>query len=269
MNELLHQTLTARIAPWKSIMGFPVADMRYADGLQLLADRIESKSYTPVTFLNAHNANVALADERFARAMRNFLVLSDGVGVDIASRALHGAAFKANLNGTDLIPALFTFITRPMKVALLGARPQVIQTARDVFKRETPWHEFHIISDGYFREQDVPMIKAKLLDLKPDILLVAMGVPRQEQFIAEQLGKDYCTMPMAIGALMDLHTGAIPRAPLWVRNLRAEWAYRLAQEPGRLWRRYIVGNPKFILRIVRDWVTGRSRESGAPGEGGK
>jgi exopolysaccharide biosynthesis WecB/TagA/CpsF family protein len=140
--------------------------------------------------------------------------------------------------------------------------------ARDTFARETPWHEFHIISDGYFKDADVPGIKKRLAALKPDILLVAMGVPRQEQFIAEQLGPEFCTMPMAIGALLDLHTGTIPRAPLWVRRLRSEWAYRLTQEPGRLWRRYIIGNPLFLYRVARNWLTGHSRESGLPQRAG-
>ena len=264
MSEPISDSLTAQIAPWKSIMGFPVADLGYAQCLALLERRISKKAYTPVTFLNAHNANVAIADHKFARAMQGFLVLSDGIGVDIASRVFHGAAFKANLNGTDLVPALFSFITKPLKVALLGARPQIIQRACETFEHETPWHEFHVISDGYFREQDVPDLKAKLTSLKPDVLLVAMGVPRQEQFIIEQLGPDYCTMPMAIGALLDLHSGAIPRAPLWVRQWRCEWAYRLTREPDRLWRRYILGNPQFLLRVGRDWLAGRSRQSGAP-----
>lgn len=269
MTSAVAATLTAKIAPWKSIMGFPVADVHYGEGLRLLAKRIEDKAYTPVTFLNAHNANVALVDERFATAMRNFLVLSDGIGVDIASRAFHGAAFKANLNGTDLVPALMSYVTKPMKVALLGARPQVIELARDTFARETPWHAFHIISDGYFHEEQVPEIRKRLMELKPDILLVAMGVPRQEQFIHEQLGPECCTMPMAIGALLDLHTGTIPRAPLWIRQLRSEWAYRLTREPGRLWKRYILGNPQFLWRVARDWMAGRSRESGMPEEGAK
>ena len=268
MTGPLANTLTAQIAPWKSILGFPVADLGYGEGLHLLAERIESGQYTPVTFLNAHNANVALADQRFASAMTRFLVLSDGIGVDLAAKAFHGSPFKANLNGTDLVPALFSYCTRPLKVALLGARPQVIGLARDAFARETPWHEFHIISDGYFNEDDVPLIKTRLAALKPDVLLVAMGVPRQEQFIAEQLGPQYCTMPMAIGALLDLHTGIIPRAPLWIRRLRSEWAYRLTREPGRLWRRYIIGNPLFLMRVVRNWISGQSRESGTPGRAG-
>lgn len=257
-------TLSARLAPWKSILGFPVADLAYGETLALLADRISTSSYTPVTFLNAHNANVALADAHFAKAMREFLVLSDGIGVDIASRALHGAKFKANLNGTDLVPALLSFVTRPLKVALLGARPEVIGKARDTFASETPWHEFRVISDGYFREDQIADIRSKLAQWKPDILLVAMGVPRQEEFIATHLGPECCTMPMAIGALLDLHTGTIPRAPLWVRRLRSEWAYRLTREPGRLWRRYIIGNPLFLFRVIKSKLSGKSRESGSP-----
>jgi exopolysaccharide biosynthesis WecB/TagA/CpsF family protein len=151
-----------------------------------------------------------------------------------------------------------------LKVALLGARPEVIKSAQAIFTKETPWHEFKIVSDGFFRPQDLPQIKQLLKEMQPDVLLVAMGVPRQEEFIAKNLGVEYCTMPMAIGALFDIHTGTIPRAPQWVRNMRIEWAYRLMREPNRLWYRYIVGNPVFLFNVMRSHFKHTSTESGDP-----
>jgi exopolysaccharide biosynthesis WecB/TagA/CpsF family protein len=256
--------MTQTLAPWRSILGYSVANLGYAEGLELLATRITRRQYTPVTFLNAHNANVARADEGFAAALRGFLVLADGIGVDVASKSFHGSPFKANLNGTDLVPALFNYCTKPLKVALLGARPHVIQEARAIFSKQTPWHEFHIISDGFFREKDLPLIKQRLKELRPDVLVVAMGVPRQEEFIAKNLGPQYCTMPMAVGALLDIHTGTIARAPQWVRKMRIEWAYRLVREPKRLWYRYIVGNPVFLFNVLRSYMQNTSCASGNP-----
>ncbi len=255
---------TRTLAPWRSILGYSVANLGFAEGLGLLAKRIEERQYTPVTFLNAHNANVARADASFANALRGFLVLADGIGVDVASKSFHGSAFKANLNGTDLVPALFSYCVKPLKVALLGARPEVIAAARSVFASETPWHDFQIVSDGYFRPQDLPKIKQILKDMQPDILLVAMGVPRQEEFISKNLGPEFCTMPMAIGALLDIHSGVIPRAPKWVRDARIEWAYRLAREPRRLWYRYIVGNPVFLFNVLISHLKRNSTTSGGP-----
>ncbi len=256
--------MTRSLAPWRSILGYSVANLGFAEGLELLAQRIYARQFTPVTFLNAHNANVARADASFSNALHRFLVLADGIGVDVASKTFHGSPFKANLNGTDLIPALFSYCTKPLKVALIGARPEVIEAAKAIFLKETPWHEFHIISDGFFRPQDLPHIKQVLIDLRPDILLVAMGVPRQEEFIARNIGPEHCTMPMAVGALLDIHSGTIPRAPQWVRNMRIEWAYRLVREPRRLWYRYIVGNPVFLANVFRSYWHKTSSEQGEP-----
>ncbi len=264
MGVPVKQDLTRTLAPWRSILGYSVANLGFEEGLSLLVKRIEARQYTPVTFLNAHNANVAHADLNFANRLNDFLVLADGIGVDLASKSFHGSPFKANLNGTDLVPALFNYCIKPLKVALLGARPEVIEAARAIFSRETPWHDFEIVSDGFFREQDLPKIKQHLKDMQPDVLLVAMGVPRQEEFIAKNLGPEYCTMPMAVGALLDIHTGTIPRAPEWARELRIEWAYRLLREPKRLWYRYIVGNPVFLYNVMRSSWNKSSSARGQP-----
>ena len=87
-------------------------------------------------------------------------------------------------------------------------------------------------------------------------ILVALGVPRQEKWIVERLTPDHCTVPIAVGALFDLSTGEVPRAPLLLRRARSEWVYRLWREPRRLWRRYIVGNPVFLARVLRQRLTG-------------
>ena len=78
-----------------------------------------------------------------------------------------------------------------------------------------------------------------------------MGVPRQEFWIAKNITPRHCTLPMAVGALLDFLSGTVPRAPAWMRRLRLEWVVRLIIEPGRLWRRYILGNPAFLARVVR------------------
>ena len=81
-------------------------------------------------------------------------------------------------------------------------------------------------------------------------MLVAMGVPRQELWISRHLTAGHCIMPIAVGALLDFMSGSVPRAPQWVRRWRLEWVFRLVIEPSRLWRRYIIGNPVFLARVV-------------------
>ena len=249
---------TPGVSSWKEILGIPVANLDFETAVRLLRGFIAEKRFTKIAFLNAHNANVACSDAEFADALRDFLILADGIGVDIAAEILYGEAFPANLNGTDFIPALLEAEPRPLTIALLGAKRANAEAAAAKFSEFAPHHRFVVIHDGYFSAQQEPLILEKIEELRPDILLVAMGVPRQEFWIAKNIMPYHCTMPMAVGALLDFVSGAIPRAPKWVRQLRLEWVFRLVVEPSRLWRRYIFGNPVFLTRVLRQRFFSRS-----------
>ncbi|MCO5160405.1 MAG: WecB/TagA/CpsF family glycosyltransferase [Mesorhizobium sp.] len=236
--------------PSMEILAVPVAAIGWQEALDVLGGYLRDQRFTPVGFLNAHNANVACLDDEFTRALRRFLVLPDGVGVDIAAKWLHGRPFPANLNGTDFVPALIASVPTRLKVALLGATQENAGGAAEHLSILAPQHEYRVIHDGYFAKAQEPDIIADIADYRPDILLVAMGVPRQELWIERNLTPLHCTMPIAVGALLDFLSGRMPRAPLWIRRLRLEWLFRLWVEPGRLWRRYIVGNPLFLARVV-------------------
>jgi exopolysaccharide biosynthesis WecB/TagA/CpsF family protein len=84
-----------------------------------------------------------------------------------------------------------------------------------------------------------------------DLLLVAFGNPRQEIWIAERITHEHAHLAIGVGALFDFLAGEVQRAPRWLRAARLEWAYRLMLEPARLWRRYVLGNPAFLLRVLR------------------
>ena len=85
-----------------------------------------------------------------------------------------------------------------------------------------------------------------------------MGVPRQEYWI-DCLDERHATVAMGVGALFDFISGAVPRAPDWMRNARLEWLFRLIIEPRRLWQRYVVGNPVFLWHIFRERLGRRGR----------
>ena len=247
------------VVPRRIIAGVAVAVLRQAEAIALLQQRLKHKHFTRVGFLNAHIANIACADGRLKAALADFLVLPDGVGVDVASKILYAAPFPDNLNGTDFVPALLKATGRSLSVGLLGATPENISGATKALATMAPQHRFHLISDGFYSPLDEPRILADLARIRPDILLVAMGVPKQELFIAERIMAEHTTMPLAVGALFDFLSGAVPRAPLWMRDMRMEWLFRLAIEPGRLWRRYILGNPVFLIHVMRQKLTGAWR----------
>ena len=227
----------------------------------MLARLVAERRFTKVSFLNAHNANIAFSDPVFAEALDDFLILPDGVGVDMAAKLLYGAPFPDNLNGTDFIPAFLQASSRPLTVGLLGATRVNAEAASSKLSALAMQHKFVVIHDGYFSAAEEPAIVDGIAKLRPDVLLVAMGVPRQELWIARHIDQRHCTLPIAVGALLDFLSGTVPRAPLWMRRLRLEWLFRLWIEPGRLWRRYVVGNPLFLWRVVAAEILGRRSRS--------
>lgn len=235
----------------RSVLGVSVASLGWEEALSQLAGFVRDRRFTKVTFLNAHNANIASVDDSFAGALDDFLVLPDGIGVDIAAMLLYGRKFPANLNGTDFVPDLLMAIKEPLTVGLLGATRANAEGAGARLRQLVPQHRIVVFNDGFFSPTEEARIVQQLAEHRPDILLVAMGVPRQELWIARNLDHRHCTLPLAVGALFDFLSGAVPRAPLWLRRLRLEWAFRLAVEPGRMWRRYLIGNPLFLCRVIR------------------
>lgn len=259
MNRL--ESIPGLVPEEVDILGTPVASVDTEQGIRLLSEAIASGRFTPVSFLNAHNANVSATNPEFAAAMRQFLILADGVGVDMAAKALYGRPFPANLNGTDFIPAFLKAHARPLDIGLLGTTQENADAAATALRKVAPQHRFLVISNGFFSSDRELAILTELEQVHPDVLLVAMGVPRQELWIHRNLTARHCTLPIGVGALLDFLSGSVPRAPHWIRRLRLEWLYRLWQEPARLWRRYIVGNPVFLYRVMKQKF--RQRASGA------
>lgn len=243
----------------KVVLGVPVASIGWEEAIALLSRVLAERRFTKVTFLNAHNANIAYSDASFAKVLEDFLILPDGVGIDMAAKLLYGSSFPANLNGTDFVPALLEASTQPLTVALLGASPEIAESASKRLAEVCPQHRLEVIHNGYFAPNEEAGIVSRIAQLRPDILLVAMGVPRQEFWIARHIDARHCTLPIAVGALLDFLSGTVPRAPLWLRRLRLEWIFRLAVEPRRLWWRYIVGNPLFLWRVIRQKLAGKPK----------
>lgn len=242
----------------RDIGGVGIAVLDREAAIAELADAIASGGHLKLAFGNANLVNIAASDAALRRSLPAFLVLADGIGVDLGSRMLYGDLFPANLNGTDFFPAFFASEQRPIRVALLGGKPGVANRAVARFKAAYPAHRFSVLSHGFFAQEEEGRLLDTLKAERPDLLLVAMGNPLQERFIAEKLGPQHCVVAAGVGALFDFFAGEVPRAPELVRAARLEWAYRLWLEPRRLWRRYVLGNPAFLTRMLWQYaVAGR------------
>ena len=142
-------TVQSPIVPTQNILGVEVADLTLDEALKFTHGRLALELFTPITFLNAHNGNIAQREIHFADVLDDFTVFSDGIGVDIASKILYGEKFKANLNGTDFIPALLRTSPRRLKVALYGARPGIAKKAADAFAEMDDRHVYRSVGHGF------------------------------------------------------------------------------------------------------------------------
>ena len=245
----------------RNILGVAISVGTAAETVRLLDARFEHNSSTVVAFANSHLLNVASKDEDFRAILGNSIVLNDGVGTDIASRILFGSAFPENLNGTDFIPHYLQNTRHRYRVFLLGGHPGVAERVKRHFSGRYPQHQIVGCHHGYLGKEDEADVNATIQASHADVVLVAMGNPLQERWLAENLRSTGARLGFAVGALFDFASGNAHRAPAWMRSARLEWVYRLIQEPRRLCGRYLVGNPLFVLRVLGQRVSGPRRDT--------
>ena len=233
----------------RNILGSRIKVLRRDEAKNLIDDAVAEAAPLRVAFLNVHLANKASSNPAVAEALQGFNLLNDGLGVDLASNALYGRQFPDNLNGTDLIPDYLDRSNHRLRLFLLGATQPVISAAAEVYARRWPQHSVVGIHHGFCPPEQERVLANRIRAVRPDIVLVGMGNPRQELWLARNI-PDVCPVGIAVGALFDFQTGKIARAPEAVRKARLEWLYRLSQEPRRLVGRYLVGNAVFVGRVV-------------------
>jgi exopolysaccharide biosynthesis WecB/TagA/CpsF family protein len=233
-----------------AIHGVRIADLTRPEALAMLHRAIAAERHLKLAFCNAHTANTAWTNAEFRNSLNRFTVFPDGSGVDLASRWLRGRPFAANLNGTDFTPELIRSAPRPLRIALIGGRPGVAERAAAALSAMDPRHAISPVLHGFPEAGDILAWLDSLRAAPADIILVAMGNPKQEMWIDAHLTADHGRLAIGVGALFDFLAGEVSRAPEWVRRMRLEWVWRLMLEPKRLFRRYVLGNPLFLLRVL-------------------
>lgn len=255
-SRMLGRAWTKRAAPvtLRRLFGLDIVAARSADAVRLIDDRLERGERLKIAFLNAHVANIAGGRADFRAALANAVVLNDGIGVAIAALMLDGRGFPENLNGTDFTPFFLTATRHTFRIYLLGAKPGVAEKAAEALRARAPQHRVVGLSNGYFDHAEEASIAERIRTSEADLVLVALGNPAQELFIEKQFASMGCRLAMAVGGLFDFMAGEKPRAPRIVQRLGLEWLFRLGVEPGRMWRRYVIGNPVFLARVAAQWV---------------
>lgn len=215
-------------------------------------DFLSSGITNTIFFLNAHCFNIAQQNPEYFRAIDQAdLLLNDGIGVKIASW-FSGISFPENLNGTDLIPRILELAARNGgSVFLLGGAEGVAVKAASFAGKQIPDLQIAGTHNGFFQSEHSGKLVQQINDSGAEVLVLGMGVPKQELWIWENkhlLPK--VRIIIAGGAILDFISGAVRRAPLWMRRINTEWLYRLIIEPGRMWKRYLVGGFRFLYYVL-------------------
>jgi beta-1,4-glucosyltransferase len=236
-----------------SIAGFPVLEATSRDLADHLIAALHQQRKATLLFANS---NFIIKCKRLLDMMQDesVIIVNDGIGMDIAARILHGRSFKANLNGTDFTPYLFSQAGRPLRVFLLGGKPEVVQKAADYVAQDLR-QEVVGFCDGYKGMADSEIVQ-RINQSGTEILLVALGNPLQEAWILNNRSALEAPVVSGVGALFDFWAGGKPRAPELVRKLRMEWLYRLCLEPRRLLRRYTLDMAVFLTSCLLYRVAG-------------
>ena len=237
----------------REILGVSIKCFTREEAIAHIDRSLQSEQILCVCFANAHTLNIASTTRQVREVLRRFLVLNDGVGVDIASRLKYGRAFPENLNGTDFVPALLALTRHRLRLYLVGSTDAAVGHAATSFQRRFPQHCIVGWRNGFLKdENDIEETWRDIRAAQVDCVLVGMGNPMQEFWIANHAIKTGARLLIGVGALFDFEAGRVVRAPIWVRNMRCEWAYRFLQEPKRLASRYLIGNIAFLSKAVLD-----------------
>ena len=205
---------------------------------------------TSIGFVNADCMNKCFSDARYHQTLRAMdRVYPDGIGVRLASQ-MFGTGVEDNINGTDLFPKLCKRLAGTSQgIFLLGARQGVAEAVAENVSGRYPGLVISGCQHGYFTEAEEDDVIERINRSGATVLLVALGAPQQELWLARNRARLDAKILMAVGGLFDFYSGRISRAPIWMREVGLEWSWRLLQEPGRMWRRYLVGNPRFLYCV--------------------
>lgn len=234
------------------ILGVPMHAWTMEETVDEIARRLSAGVFTQHVVVNAAKVVNMRRDPTLDEAVRSSDIINiDGMGVVWAGRVL-GAEVPERVAGVDLFQALITWAAAEGEpVYLLGCRPEVIEVAARNLQRAHPdlvlagWHH------GYFWQDEAAVVR-RIAESGAKLLFVAITSPRKETFIeqwSEQLG---VTFVMGVGGTLDIVAGKTKRAPRWIQRSGLEWLYRTAQEPRRLWRRYLDTNSRFAWMVLRE-----------------
>lgn len=218
------------------------------EALEQIRAFIASGTPHQVVTANAEIIYQASHEESMCRVINEAqMVTADGSGVIWASRKL-GQPMRQRVTGIDLVNQICAYSAKEgWKLYILGSAPGVAATAAENIRKKYPGCHIVGTHHGYFKPEEEPAILEEIKRLRPDVLFVALGAPKQEFWIANHMQELQVPVAMGIGGSMDVLSGNVKRAPKWMQKMSLEWLYRLCKEPTRYKR--MLALPKFMLAV--------------------
>jgi N-acetylglucosaminyldiphosphoundecaprenol N-acetyl-beta-D-mannosaminyltransferase len=236
------------------IAGCPVDCVTLEKMIEALAQIVgERDKRCQVLGVNAAFVVDASRDKRYREILESTtFVPADGFWVSAASKLL-GFKGVGHVGIERLVYRLLERLApRNIKVYLLGARQDVVEHAAAVVEARYKGLKVVGFRNGYFSEADEKEIVEEINIVQPDIVLVGMTSPKKELWMCKYRDKLRASLVVGVGGLFDVLAGKVPPAPEWIKRLGMEWLFRLAHDPKRLWKRYLIGNARFIHLVVKD-----------------
>lgn len=214
---------------------------------------IENKVPTQHVVINASKVNLMNKDKSLKRIVNSCpLINADGASIVWACKKL-GKSIKGRVTGIDLFLKLVSLSERRgYKIYLFGAKEEVVKKVKKIFEEKYPNINIVGYRNGYFNDSDDLDIVEDIRESGADIVFVAFSSPKKEYWINKYLKKMNVPFVMGVGGSFDVVAGVTDRAPVFWQKHGLEWFYRFIQEPGRLWKRYIIGNAKFVIYTYKN-----------------
>lgn len=244
------------------LLDIDLRNLTMVEAVTLIGTNLAQKKQCTIYFANPDCFNKMISDRDYFSILKTGdYIFPDGIGLVIAGKMLQ-TPLKENINGTDMLPYVCRMAaSKGYSIFLLGGKPGIAQKAGEKISASYGV-SLAGTAHGYFDHQtESDAVIETINNSGAAILLVGFGAPLQEKWISRHRHQLKAEVLMGVGGLFDFYSGTTKRAPAWVREIGFEWIYRILQEPGRMWRRYVVGNPLFLYRVMKWKVFSHEIES--------
>ena len=233
-----------------NILGVPFNNMSPVETVEMINVYLNGDTKAAVCTPNPEMVMAALKDPEFMEVLNNSAInLPDGIGIVYASRFTENR-IEERVPGCDTVLAVFDKIKNTNKtVYFFGGAPGVAEKAKEEMEKRFKGLKVVGTADGYFDEEKEKLIIADINEKKPDMLLVGIGFPKQEKWIANHLDELNVKVAMGVGGSLDVFSGTVKRAPKIFIKLGLEWFYRLLCQPSRIGR--MMQLPVFMFTVIK------------------